>query len=386
MSESENSPPEKSPAGGQRILIAHFDLFKNVGGGQSVYKAIIESRSNDTFYYFREAEAADAPRPANAVAIPYRPVYLRTRDVMPFTLLHFFNVYLDCRNFAASVAQHSPGISFDVVDVPDFSQSGLFLARSLAAEGIPVGMTAIAMHGTLSHALRSGWPVPGGMSRLLAELRTRERLHFRAVDARYALSEPYAREWQRAAPLSVNHLDPLCAVGEAAPAMANRSGTPDLVFVGRREKCKGPDLFLDFAWGLDTSSYGRLIMVGPDGPNHLGASSMEFLPRIASLRGLKPEYTGSISSAELNELYDGNSVLLLPSRRDTFNLRWRSKRCFAVVRCMFRDSRAWRSGFRRNFLICRGWSWISIARAPLPPSCRTRCAITTAAGPRSLRP
>src|SRR5262249_14417650 len=156
---------------------------------------------------------------------------------------------------------YCPGITFDVLDVPDFSQAGLFLGHTLRAEGIKVGITALALHGTLSQAFRGGWPVEGGQSRLLAELRMRERLQFRAAYIRSAISDSLACQWQRAIPLPVNRLDPLCIVGPPTPRLADHSSEPpDLAFVGRREKWKGPDLFLDFAWCLDRSIYRRLIL------------------------------------------------------------------------------------------------------------------------------
>ena len=305
----------------QHILIAHFDLYKNVGGGQSVYKALIAGRPNDTFYYFRRDEMPDADRPANAIGIPFAYIYPGTADNLPGNIAHFFYTYLECRNMAVCVARHCPGIAFDVVDTPDFSQAGLFLAHTLRAEGIAVGSSVLALHGTLSQAFRAGWPIPENQSRLHAELRMREHLQFRTADARYAISDLYTRQWRRIIPMSVNRLDPLCVISPGLPTLATAaSGPPDLAFVGRREKWKGPDLFLDFAWCLDPALYGRLILAGPDGPNHRGTSSMAFLPGIAALRRLKPEIVNNLSPKELRTLYDDRTVLLLPSRHDTFNL------------------------------------------------------------------
>ena len=310
----------RKPGSGQNILIAHYDLFKEVGGGQSVYKAIITARPNDTFYYFRRTERPEATRPTNAIAIPFHDVYLGTPDSLPSTVGHFFWVYVECRNMAACVASHCPGIAFDVLDVPDYSQAGLFLAHTLLAEGIRSGLTAVALHGTLSHAFQGGWPA-SGQARLLAELRLREHLQFRTADARYAISDLYARDWQHLIPLPINRLDPLCVIGSPTPRLAKRSAeAPDLAFVGRREKWKGPDLFLDFAWCIDPSLYRELIMIGPDGPNHNGISSMAYLPNISAMRRLKPRFAGNFSPDEMVRLYENRTVLLLPSRHDTFNL------------------------------------------------------------------
>ena len=308
----------KSPSARRQVLIAHFDLFRDTGGGQSVYKAIVAARPNDVFYYFRRDETADATRPANAVGIPWKEIYVAPLGADPG---HFFWAYLECRNMAASVARHCRGVAFDVVDVPDFSSSGLFMARALRAEGVHAGITALAMHGTLSRAFRGGWPVLADYGRLLAELAMRENLQFRSADARYAISGLYEREWREKYPLAVNRLDPLCVVDTGAPVRAPYAPRqPDLAFVGRREKWKGPDLFLDIAWSIDPAYYNRLIVAGADGPNHDGSGSTPILREAARLRRLNPEIPGNLSPPDLRKLFDGRTVLMLPSRHDTFNL------------------------------------------------------------------
>jgi glycosyltransferase involved in cell wall biosynthesis len=306
-------------AGGRHVLLLDWDLFGRVGGGQSVYRRLIGARPGDTFYYFRRDEHPAAPRPANAVAIPYRDAW-RSRTQLAGNTGHLLWQYIACRNLAFSVAEHLGRRDFDVVDTPDYSQFGAFIRPALAAEGIRVGSVALALHGTLSAAFLAGWPSPQSESRILAELRMREHLQFRAADARYAISAAYAEQWRRYAPLPVNALDPLCIVGEPAPVAAPTGGPPDLAFVGRREKWKGPDLFLDIAWCVDRARYGRLLLVGPDGPNRLGNGSDAPLAAMARQRGLAPEILGSMSPEAVTALLRGRTVLLLPSRHDTFNL------------------------------------------------------------------
>lgn len=307
---------------GQHILLLDFDLFLNIGGGQSTYRRLIALRPNDTFYYFRCKETADGPRPANTVALPFERIWRPHQEGLPAgsgTLLYAYSV---CRNFAASVATAVGRREFDVVDTPDYAYYAPFIRQALASEGIRVGTVALALHGTLSDAFANGWPQGGRENRFIAELRMAERLQFRAVDARYALSAAYAAQWQRRAPLAVNALDPLCIGGHGTPALATpRVGIPDLVFVGRREKWKGPDLFLDIAWCVPRESYRRLMVVGPDGPNRLGIGSAETLGAIARQRGLQVEIPGGgLTPTEVRAMLRERTLLLLPSRHDTFNL------------------------------------------------------------------
>ncbi|MBV1795925.1 hypothetical protein KSF81_01995 [Siccirubricoccus sp. G192] len=206
-----------APGGGQRILLLDFDLFHHVGGGQSAYQRIIAQRPRDTFHYFRDIEPAGAPRPANAVAIPYRPAWRGEAALVAEAHRPFLDDYVACRNLAAAVARHMPGLDFDVVDVPDYRPVGHFVRPAFLEEGIGIGILALALHGTLSSAFQGNWPTGLDDGRLLAELRVREHLQFRAADARYAISDDYAAHWRRYAPLAVNRLDPLCLVGMAPP-------------------------------------------------------------------------------------------------------------------------------------------------------------------------
>lgn len=310
-----------SPGAGRHILLLEIDLYTKVGGGQSAYRRLIALRPGDRFYYFREHEAPDAPRPANATAIPVAHVWHPRAKGVPEGSRRLVQAYAECRNLARAVAAHSGRRAFDVADTPDYSLHGLFIREALRSEGIEVGTVALALHGTVSDAFAGGWPQGGRNARQLAGLRLAERLQFRAVDARYALSAAYAAQWQRRAPLAVNALDPLCLAGEATPApAAPRVGAPDLAFLGRREKSKGPDLFLDIAWCLPREAYRRLLLIGPEGPNRLGIGSAETLAAIARRRQLEVEMTGGWPAAQVRALLAERTLLLLPSRHDTFNL------------------------------------------------------------------
>jgi glycosyltransferase involved in cell wall biosynthesis len=305
-----------------RVLILDFDVYRSVGGGQSVCQRLIALRPNDIFYYFRRQEAADVPRPANVIAIAYRATYRANSADLPGGDAHFIWPYLECRNMAAAArGALGAGFEFDVADAPDYNQLGLFIRPALEAEGLRVSTVAVAMHGTLSSAFRGGWPTGQVDDPMLAEMREREHLQFRGADARYAISASYAAQWARCAPLQVNLLDPLCVVDCARPALPERSDEPaDLAFIGRRERWKGPDLFLDVAWWIDPSLYRRLLLVGPDGPNHLGMGSDAILAAVARQRSLKPEVAGTWTRDEVDTLFAGRTLVLLPSRHDTFNL------------------------------------------------------------------
>lgn len=305
---------------GQRILILEFDIFGSIGGGQTVYQRIIEQRSDDTFYYFIRNEPRAQARPHNAVALEFVEPWIGNEHRVANGLRSMVGDYVLCRNFAASVRHAGGPFAFDVVDVPDFRPIGAFVRPAFANEEIRVGGVALALHGTLSDAFRSGWPSGAGQQRVLAELRVRERLQFRVADIRYAISQRYATRWRRIGSQRINMLDPLCMVPYAVPLAAPLGGAADLTFLGRLEKCKGPDLFLDIAWCLDPASYGRMRIVGPDGPNRLGVGSSPTVNAMARLRHLQPEVLAAMARADTMAMFGSRALLLLPSRNDTFNL------------------------------------------------------------------
>ncbi|MCA3314717.1 MAG: glycosyltransferase [Roseomonas sp.] len=321
----------QTPVSGRRILILDTDLFAQVGGGQSVYRRLIEHRPDDQWFYFRHAESETAPRPVNTRAIPLLDVMHRRSMWQPDRLHPFIEVWRLVRNMARSVVRELGEVDFDVVDVPDYSQYGPFIRAALAQEGCKVGAVVLALHGTLSDAFAGGWPSSQDEAWVQRELRLRENLQFRSADACYAISDFYADEWCRRLPRVVNRIDPLLITGAPDPRPAPwREGAPDLAFIGRREKWKGPDLFLDAAWCLDPDSYRRLLLIGPDGKNRIGAGSEAILQAAAKRRGLdeRLEMPGGMTRDEVQALLGDRTLLLLPSRHDTFNLTALEAICF----------------------------------------------------------
>src|SRR5690348_13822269 len=113
-----------------RVLIADFDLFSTVGGGQTFYRSVIEKNPEIDFHYLTLSEPHDASRPVNAHPIAYEEHYLdrewtRYCDVLPprwslrSTLL------------ASNIAYSVRGQQFDVVDMPDYHQLGYSLRPAL---------------------------------------------------------------------------------------------------------------------------------------------------------------------------------------------------------------------------------------------------------------
>jgi glycosyltransferase involved in cell wall biosynthesis len=306
---------------GRIILICEFDVFKLVGGGQTVYQNIIRKCPEDTFYYLASNTVPVPGRPHNAIPIVFHQFYGSVADRIPPMQDHFFYVYRDSMDMARSVYEALGPIKLDVVDTPDYRQNGIFLRHALEAHGISVGAVALALHGVLSSAFLGGWAWTDDPRRSFAQLRMREHLQFRSVDIRYAISEFYADRLRRYAPLPINMLDPLAVIRDTQPIVSPlEERPPDLVFVGRRERRKGPDLFLDIAWWCPAEAYRRLVLIGDEGVNHQGMDSRHIVAEVARHRRLNPEVVASMSQNDLRLLVRQKTVVLLPSRYDQFNL------------------------------------------------------------------
>lgn len=317
---AEDPNPRLLPAPRKRVLLLVKDLFLEVGGGQSAYRAIIAATPDIQYFYLAEQERDAVVRPANAWPIPLKRYYYANTGDIPAEMGHFYSEYLECWQIARSFAETWPQISLDVVDTPDYVLHGLFIRKALEAHGVRVGEVCLALHGTISSALRDEWGSRTS-SRILAELRLRERLQYQVVDSRYALSEAYGEELTRqSGGYPANYIDPLIIVGALDPKPTHDNHKPDILFVGRRERRKGPDLFVDALWSLEKGSYRHAKLIGSDSLGASGVGSSEMLERMARLRGIEVDLVPQMPRAELDALFYGPAVVLLPSRYDQFNL------------------------------------------------------------------
>lgn len=296
------------------ILLCEPDLFRTIGGGQTSYRRLVETHPRLDFHYPVRSEAMAAARPPNAHPFPLL-------DPVPESLLGSryydgapgLSVQWDFReafNLAASVA----GRAFDVVDVPDYAIFGWMLRPALAHHGVRAERIALSLHGVISMSLQLNWPT---MGELHPELGAREFWHYTQADLRYGISRSYLDEWEGLTGIRGAYLDPLLITGVPAPLPPPApGGAPDLQFIGRLERAKGPDVFLELLQGLDRSLYGSARMVGPDDGN----GSTDILKRMASRRNLAIDFMGPQDHEGLVRGFGSRQITCLTSRRDTLNL------------------------------------------------------------------
>ena len=301
-----------------KILIADFDLFKKMGGGQTFYRSIIKKNPQIDFYYIAEKEPLDTPRPPNAHALPYQEKFLLT------DFKNFFEVtppkwveraFVMASNIAASAINQR----FDVVDVPDYEQWGIFLHPALNYFKVDFGCIALSMHGVISKTLRLDW-FDGGRGNIPLDLQ--EKMQYQTADIRYGISKSYLDEWQVVDKLNSSYYNPLHFLDIPQPTLSLPSeSSPSLNFIGRTEKRKGPDIFVDLVWWIPRGNYSQACLIGPHSYNYNNTqSSQDYFTEMINHRQKDIKLCPPMTRSELVELFASKSVTFVPSRYDTLNL------------------------------------------------------------------
>lgn len=299
------------------VLLTNFDLFKEVGGGQTFYRNVILRNPEIQFTYLLDSEPAESPRPANATGTrcPNRFAVLPGSARLDLEVPRWlYGTFVRANDIARAMTNRH----FDVVDVPDYEQYGFFLRDAFNHYGVSVDRVALGMHGRISTSLELNWCV---QSRDCIEVTQLENMQYQAVDVRYFISAMYRDEWRDVDPLPSTLLDPLWYLDvPSLQVYQDRIGLPDLNFVGRCEKRKGPDIFINLAWHLPRSCYRSASLIGPPAHDRDGTSSDRHLRQMISNRRLTGvELVRCLTPSELALVFSSKSVTIVPSVYDTLN-------------------------------------------------------------------
>lgn len=298
-----------------KVLLITSNLYKSIGGGQTVYKKIVESTPEIDFYYFVTDEASDAQRPANAHPIPLQNRRsLRVLAPPPFATYKLHPLE-EADQYARSVA----GQEFDIVDIPDFYTFGSSLPHAFAHHNVKVRRIVLALHGNISKSIELNW---GSAGNQVLEQQMLEQAQFISADGAYGISPRYISSWQAQHNRHVTYIDPGYFVNAAAirdTASAN-DGNPSLYCIGRTERRKGNDLFIELIRWLKRESFETAAHIGDEDYSYQGIASGYLLANIAKQRGIDIEYLPTMNSTQMHTLYAGRSIVVLPVRYDTLNL------------------------------------------------------------------
>ena len=307
-----------------RVLILDFDFYSARGGGQTFYRRMVERHPQWQFYYPSRGPdmtaEARARMPANAhpFALDQSVFDAFDASVQGEADINHMEPYY--ANLLGRIAVSIQGRTFDLVELPSFFPIAHRVRALFAVFGIRTANVSVALLGWLSVGVKNAYAgeVPP------ADVTALEALEARCVaaaDVVYTISDLHAAENRAVGrPCATIDMHDALEAFEAPAAAAPGEGPPDLWYVGRLDRNKGPDVFIDMVSRLSRDLYGRVYLTGPDNPWATGIRwSQEVLAQAAVLR-VEAEYLGELSDAALRaRVYQGRSVVVIPSRSDVFN-------------------------------------------------------------------
>lgn len=305
----------------RRVLIADFDFFTAIGGGQTFYRRIVERNPSMSFAY--PSRGGDFEKKANGVipnnAHPF--LFNQTDQTEAYRKLFGEDGTWLRGEFGAqwaTVAAALRGQRFDVLDIPSFFPIGFIARPILSAFDVEVGRVALSMLGWTSSSCRNSYQDQSD----IADIYEREEIAGAGVaDIRYVISN-LEQDTNSRTKLPIETLDMEDTIEHVpVPSPSPRGeGPPDLWYVGRMDGAKGPDLFIEIVSRIPRSQYRACFMAGPDNDWAPNARWSAKVLRLAEERGVEVKYVGTLSDLELRRVvFGGRTVVVVPSRTDAFN-------------------------------------------------------------------
>ena len=302
-----------------RILLTIVDIFHGIGGGQSFYKQLIKAYPEIEFSYFIQNESDHTLRPENTRTIKLKnnfPNLVNHNSKLDFSPIPTWARH--AVSDSANIAFSARGLSFDIIDLPDWEQYGCFLRFFLNHFNVKFNKIALSMHGNISTVLYTNWQT---FHPDYSPLEFLEKAQYTGADIRYSISEFYIDNWERRTNLRADYLHPFNFFKPDKPKpYKQNSKVPSLVLFGRTEKIKGPDNFINLAWMLPKNLLTKAFIIGPSVPLENKTTSKDLLNTLTKNRNLDIEIRDSVSQATMMEFFAQSYLTVLPSRYDTLNL------------------------------------------------------------------
>lgn len=315
-----------------KIFIAEFDLFESVGGGQTFYRNLIINNPHLQFYYLINQEKLECDRTIklyerskNVKIFPYKQRYIKSdlnRINLDLPVERISRPFLFASNIAYSIKNHN----FDIIDLPDYQQYGLFLGSALNKFNVKYNKLVLSLHGVVSQSLKQDWVIDESY---IKNLEFAENIQYKIADIRYGISKQYLEYWQEKNQLKSYYFHPLKFLNipftdkqnpEQKLSKSKDDLLPSLNFIGRKEKGKGVDIFVNLLELLPKNLYHQGNIIGGN-PNTIDGKTGEFyLQQMLNYRQSKINIYPSFSSTQLHQQFTGKTITILPSRFDTLNL------------------------------------------------------------------
>lgn len=319
-----------------RVFICAENIFSAIGGGQSFYTDLIRSYPEHQFWYFSGDLDKEVGVPANVRIAQIGNLYRNLEGSLSTEGFYLDGYSLKSKKYdllyMLDLAAGVEGLSFDIVDIPDYQGYAVAFPAALRALGVKFGKVAVSLHGTLTDGVTDNWAEVFSPEELDHMHEVEDRL-LRGADICYAISPRYLakREAQTGCKGRLLDLTRLIAFtsfkalrdraveAEGQRRAAGTSAPPALAFIGRQERWKGPDLFIDMAAGLPRNASSATLLIGPE-TRIRDVSSGDQLLQLARNRSLSFEHRVYGREDLWRMLVQSRLVAVFPSRRDTLNL------------------------------------------------------------------
>ncbi len=297
------------------VLILIKDLFSSTGGGQTVYKKIIELNPSINFFYFIEKENRKTFRPFNATPIKLGSNLFNNR-------LKFNGDFISDPQLSILVryADSVRNMEFDFIEFPDYLNFGNYYKAIFSYFNVKSKAFVLSLHGRSSLSSYLNWDVRNGGNDL--GLNSGELSQYILADFVYGISPNYIDFYKSQYDKKIYQYDPLLTIDvnlSQLNSSQNRS-KPNLYCIGRTERIKGHDIFIELVRNLEFNNFGDVFIAGEEDFSNYGISSIDILRDYATFRNIDFTYLNEVNKFRLKEIYEGNSVLILPVRNDSFNL------------------------------------------------------------------
>ena len=304
------------------VLIADIDVHTVVGGGQVLFRSVMARNPGIDFYYFSKGpdlELEEGGRlPLNVYPLPL----IASSEVKSFLSGSTTDVWGNYAALALQMAASCVGRSFDAVDIPSYLPTGGFLRDAFSLFGVTTERMVLSLQGWNSVGIINQYGSAKLTSAIEGFIRV-EQATIEAADSVFTVSEHHQSESQEriGRPVHVIDMHNVLEPPMVAAATGPLPQKPDLWFVGRLDRNKGPDLFVEIISRLPRHLYGDCFAAGPDLPLGDARTCADVLLDQAGRHGIWLHYEGELSPAVLRErAFNGKTIVIVPSRSDTFNL------------------------------------------------------------------
>ena len=282
------------------ILLVIPNPFTRIGSGASrVYSEIILRNPNKNFFFFTKPDSVE--------------IYDLPKNCFP--------IFLDRPISIESALQRCKGMSFDVIDIPDYQLMNIrqfkTLRQLLTHNHIKASKTYLALHGRPSKTeLKSR----DTNIRKILDVYVAERLLSLSVDMCYGISAHYVKKtlnFRKKMILDHNELRKSIDTDHHSKIRPEETKNKKrITYIGRQEKVKGIDIFLEVIRRVDPDEFDFEI-IGPKVPY------LETYNDIESHKIFSPHPIEEMQLSEealVQKLRNENRIIIIPSRFESFSL------------------------------------------------------------------